>query len=1720
MATNPFNSDDQYNNPFRDALQAAVNIAPVGAGVAVGFQKIRSNDPITPGGLVGGTVLGKLGNTIGSNLRDADTIQKTRRLRAAQELAEKLTKTSGIEEFLGAVSEQAAVIQSLAGALDDPMTGLSDATIQAKKEELMNLARKVEDGNDVRKIIASMVSEVFDNNEPGLRVLESRMREYRGLSPHLATPSFITNSTDPFVPINQGSLSENAGSRYRRLRGMVGPEYNIELLQTNEHTGAIGQYARITDRRNGRFKGLMPLTMDARARNARGNTQYSMLRMGEAGTAYRADAHLIDAQVASNLIGNNKNASLSIDSLRKQRGIINIADFFLDNLEKAIGVAGGHYGNINTTHFGGTMREILAVENRYARTNNALGSHIRNLGSIESNVARVVNVERINSSQVKSILRAAANSSDFDLGVGADRLALQNVEGRKSFALGMAKGSSISRMRHGLEGISGISNIDRIMEPIVGRAEQVINRGTQASIFQSTAQAGYVNGLPSKLGAGAGNILWDDTFTGGINKAFLLDVGVGAAGRARGATTGRIFNALDGSGQAFHIGSDVVTRAGTIPLLNPERYNLQSTKLLNRIMNNKGSMISLSPDEMRQMDGFIGTGASGARYLPRDPRMTGLRIGFDSVTDAGGKSIIHLKYEMDREMSTWKMFSRLHKGTLLETSMDMMQKELAGYGMGAEELMSYNPKHTVVGSGEMIKKAPATFMRQMATGFGMVSDRNDWESLIKTNASNILSGNQNNPLAALARMGSGTNPIGLMAASVMQGMRDTGVSDEKAGRVLAAVFNRGLANEDTWLKDGFALGQDAFEGALRHTFGSRADNILNFAAKGLAIGADTGSIGEGVGDWRSARGSIEPRFAEMLHGRLKNMGMSGSGASDLIASLYRRKAGYGDALIAADEMVKVLESVKGSRNMISELSNTAAPKRMTTAQLQKAMVEGGHKGLSDFLQTIDSGITLDLSSGSNAHTSALMKGAAQSVFNGQSEIYLAGRSAINAMRGTDIKTISGETNVSIGSEYEKMVDRFGRGLLDSVGAGRQASAQYEGVFKQFSNDATNLTASTVHSLGKGKISGSAFMVAAKYDMNDGAFMSSSQRSKIANVMKKTKGTALFLDDYGFLGMLQDYASSSNEYNAAGKMKIGRKKEVAKKLQQFYTGMELSGDQIRGVHGISARHPILSRGNVSVSQMFRHVGVTSGGGEIDAVFNKIKQSTWGKAALDRFGNEGVSSFRDVARTSNKKARDAFFSDFAKNLGDFANTEGGGRVYMPTANFDVHYGNNKLSVDFATAAQAGGDWDGDQWSMFLLDKRAGQLIDSTLSNIDDDYLTADTLYKAKSAIYADEAKGALGRMAKTAGVGFMEASERAYQDALKEKASKEATGLLDVALNELRRHVINADGYNSKQVSGALALLKVLEEHTTIKGKKLPVYYPFAEQLSESVDALIRSGDSDPFRHTMHKIFGGSKLLDEGLTINEIAGTADAPWVAQSAKGSVLRLDEEIDIITKAAQAGRSAYKRHATGATAKQMVNALKVGGAEAMDVMRDFFYADSSLQAGMHNSGRNAAEQAFGAAGNATDRILRAATKLNKNVLPPVLMGLGAMAVGAMAMGDGGYAPEPLMMPGDMTSPAVSNAMATGQLLASGGGEGPQADQFAMQQDRYAMMDRPINTGTTYVEPVNSYQVGVETGSPFSIKGAASYMSQIPGISNTSVTINDTRRPLTNSYLDRLTGEY
>jgi hypothetical protein len=1461
--------------------------------------------------------------------------------------------------------------------------------------------------------------------------------------------------------------------------------------------------------------------------NSTGQEGANIYRLGENfQTGYFGPKHAADAVEAEKLIRGAKKGSLGLRDLGKSGNLHGLEDYYLKHLENVLETGQNGIYIRDTKGFNAFMREPLEVASRLISPSSIVGNvgeqrHIMNQAGFQHNTIFLHNLHRLDEAGKDRVMTGLIGHRDIagrlDPGVGASRIVSDYVEGRQHGLLQLYEGSALQQFR------TGAGKANRLTTPVISRLEQVAGRSSRW-IGKGTAM-----GRHGTFGAGAGMapIEWGSKMTGLTNKAVLLDVTMGAG---KGA-----YASLEGYGQGYVMGGlGTLESDFTVPLLDPKSHGKLSSKLQEYLHGNyqagkgheyyeitkAGKLRNAATNEL--FDPFLGEGPAGMRSLNLDPRAKGVWLGITEANPANNKNQLHVTAKLQREMDRGKLFGVLHKGTAVGVQKPTFMRDLSTYGVDEGWLRSLNiPLNQIVAaSGDMLKKAPDFLNVQMISGMGLVSKFDK-----KIDPFTYVERQIRDRVRNKIKPTFGGNRTGHVADVVMerlaQDLHAGKTSTEDVGRVLAGLYHgSGLAqhhNKDA--TSAFFSGRFAFDAAALDTrmgqlFGSHYGAVRGVMEKGLALGAGGFSAGTGHGDYGLGRGSVEPRFMEMMSTRLKDMGMSNNDISEFMVGIYKRKIGGQEGM----EIVQPLEKM-----VMSQMSMTGPGGNvpiLNIKQFQEAMTK--HESFSGFLKTQKDGVFLDFN-GANTKGGEILSHAAGERFGGKKQIYFAGGDAMSLMHGTEIKQL-GET-LQVGSQYERTVDSFAQNLVRLSSSAEEAAKNASQDLFRFKKDIAGLYSHAFVQQSRGKIRGSLMNMMQGYATRSGTGLTRAQTATIQGLMKGSSGQAMFMDHHGFLSMLNDYMGNDkgellNKYFTSSETAYG----------QALKGGAGSVTTQAGIMTATMRNPILGYGNTQISQIYRDV-YEVGKGRGDAVFSMVKeQNAAALNALEKRTGGKILGWHDIASAKQRGFHgevDTFFNEMAGNLKKWVRT-GGGSIYMPDDRFTVTAGGKVANnVDFAFSGAAIGDFDGDWANTILLDKTTRKKLMSTLQDSGgmEAYMRKNAAVIAQGETYKMYAKETLKAKYGDAGLAEIEAELKAsQQDLLKEKGSKRVTGSVDVALNKLKRAVLNSKNQQNEGVANeSLALLQMLEEHTTIKGKKLESYKPLGDMLVGAVDRAFEGEGVKSIRDLFeNEIFPKTTMggLYDGLDLKVAAASGSTlPSYVAGANSAKVSLNGVLDFLGGAI----SNYKAIGGGeAETGNMLAAKLTGGSIDMQqkAMQDIVLAETSgVQAGMAASyGRSAAKRALGVAEGAWGRVVGAAGKVDARMAGLVTLGLGA---GAALVGMSGIDPHdstPIMAAGEMPSAYVQKGIGSFNLLdqssAGHAGGGPVSDP-------YDMINTPMNMGTTYVGRNNGYNIRGESGSMAGTGAVSSYLAQLTrGFGRGSIQINDMRRPITSNYVDRLTGEY
>jgi hypothetical protein len=858
-------------------------------------------------------------------------------------------------------------------------------------------------------------------------------------------------------------------------------------------------------------------------------------------------------------------------------------------------------------------------------------------------------------------------------------------------------------------------------------------------------------------------------------------------------------------------------------------------------------------------------------------------------------------------------------------------------------------------------------------------------------------------------------------------------------------------------------------------------------------------------------------------------GLATDEISTVLSSIYQSKVGYTGQLQALESLTEMAQSVTGSAGLSFE--RKMVERGIPRIGLDELTDLSTIRTSEDLFRQFQDGFVLDLTTAArHSEATRTMASAAQAQF-GQGQIYFPGEVLTQSLKGTTMKVAgSGE---AIEGRYGSLVMNFLDDLAGIKTSPSRAAEEAETVMNKFREDFAGLYSTVADQILGGKIRGSAYQYGGVYDLTsveralagDASAMAKAfgagaigdlERGRAAlNIFQRTHGRAVFQQTSGFLAQLNDFMGSQ----------VGTKSRAADMAQMFFMGSEsvlagAGGKNIQGIATMFSRSPVIGLGNVGAAQIFRDVKEV-GRGKEDILFTTMRRSAEGAELLKEFG---VSSIADIAKMS-AKDRNQFFKKFVGALPTFAD-EGGGITFMPTYMREIGLpGMGKaMSVDMGMASAAIGDFDGDYYMTMLFNREAGGKIMSTMTDKQkrDAFLTAENVYKIRSQAYTEAIK--TGIQSHIGESGY-ESAYRQAMDIQKEAAAK-APGALDIQLRKLRNSVLQMQTdtmADIDRVSEASTLVKLLQEHPILKGKKLPVYKDFGGSLTSAVEAL-EAGAAEDFKSIIKRdIFGIGSGKESAL----VSGGAvpipaqDLGFLGTTGQDYSISLDAALDTIIEAHGRAKFGANLDVEAPSARRLAMMLTDKNAVTAQASMDAILAGQGGWASlMTGYSADTAQKVVSGVQDTFNKVATASASMSSRSLGVVGMAIAGTGVLGAAMMGGGHAPEPLTMPGEYVPPRVRDSIKTSSMFGPRA-TGPSPEQMSAAPNHYAMMDAPVNIPASYVPGGSSYSIAGTIPSATGMSNLNNYMSTLnSGGIGGSIRINDNRRPITQNYLDRLAGEY
>jgi hypothetical protein len=1323
------------------------------------------------------------------------------------------------------------------------------------------------------------------------------------------------------------------------------------------------------------------------------------------------------------------------------------------------------------------------------------------------------------------------------------------VGGGRYGQIGITSGNSIiSNQRMAVEG--GISNLERrVLTPVEARIEQMYDRGGMSYVTQGKVQDALE--------------IAGDIANGGVNKAVLLDFGSVSgndkAGRRTGLSPGEFY--MGGQQRVREMIQPTVLdphamTAGGKPMMSTDLYN----ELINRFNKGKGRY---ELQGRKQIDAFfrkfgsvLGSSGVGQVSIKRTGGMQRLVLGLESVSDAGGQVKVHFggftetAYGGAGEgtLRHGKAYSTAAKGMTHFLTPHGAADYLARVFGGNTTLKSlgFGKKLKTTGlaiaTSDTLTKAPTFLAHQMVSGMGMALGEG-----IDASYANVGVARADIFEPKLTKAGIQRNYV--MGVAKRVAGRMGGATATERGMVLAGAYQLAAAGAKKQAEDprGLARGKFGLGSAdlttITRLLGGEVDKTgrviksseaLEVAQQGVALGRHTFMAGPQANIYGANLASLEPRMWQQMQYQLTNMyGFTGNQTNDFMTALMARKATAPGELDALQSLTRMQQTVMGQRlEILSGKPSVGVQEFMEAGVNTEAM--------QNFLRKHGAGFTLDLAdtTGMDSVAGGRVTGWAKQAFGGMTSLSMAGGDIMEAIKGTTIQTATGESK-EIGSQYTRALEHFAQNISrasssisksdEEVRAAKQAMLGFRG-------EMAEVWAGAFNRIMSGKLRGTGWAVGMGLSFSETAGtlgLTAPQKAAGRKIVSSTMGQGMFAQSGAFLDSMREFmGGATDEFMALGmdNAKARRKAagEGSQRLMRFFLGMESETGQYQGITQLVGRHPALGLSHTAPTEVFRapmEVGSLGGTDEAWAAFTKTGAGRRALASYEKKAGVAATSFQSMRATSytaegvlkagNKgAAARQFFGSMLSNMDSFFGDVGGGAVFFPKIDAEIHYANvpGKRSIEMSIASAMGGDVDGDMY--YLINPAGANRKRLAAATGNPEAMARLQSYRMRRNIFAEEAKRGISNLAASQ-MPITDINQMVMQGVMKEQAGK-AVGPVDLALDRIRFGIMQAEG-TSPEKEKLLSLMDVLEETMTIKGKKLPREMGLSEIMTRAIGAAAE-GDVEAFSSVLRNVaFKDSHLLSPGAAIGDV--TIDGP--AAGKLGDFLQrfkgLDISLDPKQFEATIGQALEHSRVLGVDkAKTIRQLMGIGTGNTQERVRAFeaMAVNQGAIASAMSAGQDLETAISSTVGNVSHRVSAASRKFDKRLLGPLALGVaGALAMGA-AMGTDGYSPSPMVMPGEVIRPQVRQQIATGGLFQASKAA-PPVESLNQPANNYANIgNRPINASTAYFSRQNAYSMRGEITNLSGISMMSDYMRSTG--SRGSVTINDNRRPITANYIDRL----
>lgn len=1662
-------------------LKSAIALSPVAAGIWYGQRKLAANEALNTS-ISRASPIQALGKAQGALARRTVEKQNARAAKVAEKLRAGLSNSNELKEIFNKVEEHKALLHTLSITLEDPANGLEASAVGSLKNQIDKL---LSEGTpeSVEEFAERTVKSLLESSSPEtLQKWQSNLNEFRKISGQLETPDFT---------IPQGGVAYNAidfasfGSekkmpawqrRAMKLKEIFdkNPNYQLEVFQF-EDGGKVFQQAQVS--RRGRHVVSIPL-----------HSGHNFFKSGQDfNTTYTMPNAALNMEGAYKF-ARSKNLPpnlLNMEELRKSGYLQSYPDYLISWLRKNT-----KNGHIDIDAFKTEMGLAIEGVERQAMSTGYMGRHMRRQATQSARAVYGHSFGRIDPKERMEFVSRIAMSRELEGGAtGAKRL-IKGIGANARAVIGIRQGSGFSVLQKRY----GAFAVDRSQLPVTYRESQMLGRSSisidpveqigsskiggvanyasmdDAELIKRYSQGGKVTDLDILRGRAIADFTQGigSHVSGGLNKLVVMDF----------KSKGMLSRTFANSGQAVTGVSHRIVSPVQFSVLDPQHHKHAASSTLKKAVTGK---VKLTRADLKNRVYMGQTGSGTSKYLTLTPDVESLNIELDRTGESYGKRMLYFRGEKVRNMRYLKLFSFGFKGNVQDVGekgidalyeKDVRLRDLEE-SLGKSGISGVRYK-AMYASSDMASKGSFFFVHQIASIAKMFGIKTEELRDVAEDLFNNKKG----------RLGTTGSEVYAEAATLL--MKKKGVSPEVIGMTLAGMWHgpEGKTNKETRVK---------IANMIKTEFDKPAQSaILRSMERGLVVYNETAAIGPSAGDWGKSQAGVERRFAQTVFDRLRQLGVQDTRAANVVARMYSKKIDFGKHYKLAEQMMALGRSAMGQRNILDAATEKNA-RVISWKDLQEELID--EENLEKILRKEKNGAIIDFSDADSKIKEAVKEAI------GSDSIYLPGKAAFEASSGTTMKVAGGQS-LEVSSAYGQLVKGLGGKLQEHSVIGGEDLAKS---LKSWRSSAIELFTGAMNALSRGKLKGTSSPHSSQYNLDTSADLTKSQSRAIKRVFKGTSGTSIFGDTNWFLSEIFNRKASGEQVT-----------DLAEEARMFFTGMEsYDGKTVKSMVGsgltyLSGRHPYISSGNLFLTQIFRDVReVASLGGEDRFFQSKEMQDMLGFLEKDfRF----LKSFEEVSKLSIEKQRE-FFKHFVSKISAFTSGEGGGIMNVPRVSVG--------GLDVGVATQAYLDMDGDTIQTISIGKQDRKFIREALVSHNKNEVLLGQEFRSRvfKARLGDSIKTGLNEYGKE--LGIVKGSEKAVHDMMKEININQATGPLDVKLRPYHEGLLayEPDLVKRRAYSDVLG---ALEENVLLKAKKIPVFVDIAGELQTVLDNML-TAPSEQSRDALNsllkeKIFKNQDdVVVRQLKVGSDEDKAIGKMVERATAQGELRFNIDDFTNTLFEVARRTEAAGGYLPGTVTGMQYAFESDPDRAFMLMLD----DANMEAAaLRGFSGNSPQNTAASLSVAIDNVANNFTKLDRRLTPALAAGAGASMLLMGILGGPDYSSEPLVAPGEYVSPTVQNAISEGSLFQNKDPE-IDPDTFGLRPaPNYDMLNTPIVQNNNYINKPNSYQIRGTINNGVGSRNTMHYLDSIAGGFSGSFRINDTRRPITSSYVDRLMGEY